>query len=92
MVLQRAVRGVVRGRVQGVAYRASLRREALVRGSTGWVCNRPDGSVEFVVQGDSGAVQEILDWARTGPASARVTDVVTRETDFDPGLTHFEIR
>ena len=92
MILQRAVRGVVRGRVQGVAYRASLQREALARGLAGWVRNRPDGSVEFFTQGDSLRVQEILDWVRVGPTLARVTDVVMRDVPFDKGLTSFEVR
>ena len=90
--MDRAVHGWVRGRVQGVAYRASLRREALSRGLAGWVRNRPDGSVEFFAQGESVRVQEILDWVRVGPTLARVTDVVTRDARFDPALTTFEVR
>ena len=39
---------IVRGRVQGVGYRAFVEREALRRGVEGWVRNRRDGSVEAV--------------------------------------------
>ena len=58
-----AIHGIASGRVQGVFYRASLQREAQKRGLTGWVRNRADGTVEFVVQGDAGAVESIVEWA-----------------------------
>ena len=88
----RAVRGLVRGRVQGVAYRASFRREALARGVTGWVRNRADGCVEFFVQGQADPVQQVLDWANKGPTHARVSDVAVREVAYDVDLAGFEIR
>jgi acylphosphatase len=88
----RAVRGVVSGRVQGVAYRVSFRREALERSLVGWVRNRSDGSVEFLVQGIPDRVQEILAWAHRGPALARVTGVAIDEETADPTLTNFVIR
>jgi acylphosphatase len=87
-----AVTGAVRGRVQGVAYRASLRREAAVRGVVGWVRNRPDGSVQFFVQGDPTGVREILEWARIGPPFARVSGIATDAAEVDPVLAGFEIR
>lgn len=64
---------VVRGRVQGVGYRWSMRREALSLGLAGWVRNRADGSVEAVVQGSAQAVEAITRWARSGPPEAGVT-------------------
>jgi acylphosphatase len=74
----------IRGRVQGVWYRESMRREAERLGVTGWVCNRADGSVEAVVQGPAGAVEEITRWARRGPDPARVdaVEVSPAEGDF----------
>ena len=63
---------VVRGRVQGVFYRESMRQEAARLGVTGWVCNRLDGTVEAVVQGPADAVEAITLWARRGPEDARV--------------------
>jgi acylphosphatase len=87
----RAVQGVVRGRVQGVAYRASLQREAAALGLTGWVRNRPDGSVEFLLQGDSVLVRRVLDWARSGPALANVTGLDSVDTTAEPSLKGFKI-
>ena len=62
----------VRGRVQGVGFRDALRAEALRLGVRGWVRNRADGSVEALLQGDSSAVARVIEWARHGPALARV--------------------
>ena len=65
----------IAGRVQGVGYRDALRGEAEARGLAGWVRNRRDGTVEAVLQGDSGAVQAVLEWARRGPPAAHVEHV-----------------
>jgi acylphosphatase len=65
----------ISGRVQGVGFRDAMRNEALRHGIRGWVRNRRDGSVEAVVQGNRGAVDAMLAWARSGPPAARVTDV-----------------
>jgi acylphosphatase len=73
----------VRGRVQGVFYRESMRREAERLGVTGWVCNRGDGSVEAVVQGSPEAVEAITRWARHGPEDARVTGVEVSDAEGD---------
>lgn len=70
---------LVRGRVQGVGYRASLRAEALRLGLTGWVRNREDGTVEALVVGSGPAVDALVAWARTGPRFARVSTVDLRE-------------
>ena len=88
----RAIRGVVRGRVQGVAYRASFLREARSRGLVGWVRNRADGAVEFLVQGDGDRVDEVVLWAGHGPTLARVTQVTTHAASLDPDLVELEIR
>jgi len=65
----------IRGLVQGVGYRDALRREALARDCTGWVRNRRDGSVEALLQGEAGAVEAVIAWARQGPPAARVVEV-----------------
>ena len=66
---------VVRGRVQGVFYRASAQQEALALGLTGEVCNLPDGAVEAVVEGERRAVDDFIAWCKRGPPHARVEDV-----------------
>ncbi|HST28130.1 MAG TPA: acylphosphatase [Rudaea sp.] len=67
----------VRGRVQGVAFRASTRGMARRLGLTGHAKNLPDGRVEVLACGDAAALDELESWLRRGPPAARV-DAVTR--------------
>ncbi len=69
----------IRGRVQGVGYRYSMRHEALRLGVHGWVRNRRDGSVEALTHGPASAVQALIDWAHRGPPLARVDGVEVKE-------------
>lgn len=62
----------IRGRVQGVGFRESLRSEAKSLGVNGWVRNRLDGSVEALLAGESAQVEALIQWARRGPGTARV--------------------
>jgi len=69
----------VRGRVQGVGYRAWTERVALSHGLKGWVRNRRDGSVEAVFIGAEAAVGAVVEACRTGPPGAFVEAVDHRE-------------
>jgi acylphosphatase len=69
------VHAVVSGRVQGVWYRESCRREAERLGVGGWVRNRPDGRVEIEAEGPRPAVDALLMWATHGPPRAIVDRV-----------------
>jgi acylphosphatase len=66
---------VVSGRVQGVWFRASTRREADRLGLTGWVRNLPDGRVEAVAEGKSELLDDFVRWCGHGPPHARVDGV-----------------
>jgi acylphosphatase len=82
---------VVHGRVQGVFFRDSVRRQATSRGVAGWVTNRSDGAVEAVFEGEPDAVESLVRFMREGPRGADVSDVEV--TDEEPeGLSGFEIR
>jgi acylphosphatase len=69
------VHAVVSGRVQGVWYRESCRREAERLGVAGWVRNRPDGRVEIEAEGPRPSVDALLTWATHGPPRAIVDRV-----------------
>ena len=81
MTARRFVHVTIRGRVQGIGFRAFVERQAQERALDGWVRNREDGSVEAVFAGAAAAVDEMLALCREGPAGARVDDVDLREED-----------
>ena len=80
----------ISGRVQGVGFRYSMAEEAERLGATGWVRNRRDGTVEALIDGPPAAVEALLAWARSGPPSARVTDVSISEAE--GSFERFEMR
>lgn len=65
----------IHGRVQGVGYRESMRREAERLHLRGWVRNRSDGTVEALVCGPAPHVASLLQWAQRGPRCAVVERV-----------------
>jgi acylphosphatase len=84
-------RVVVHGNVQGVFFRDSTRTEAQKRGVSGWARNRSDGTVEAVFEGESAAVEALVEFARSGPSRADV-DRVDVEEEQPEGLEGFEVR
>jgi len=81
----------VRGRVQGVFFRAEARARAESLGVAGWIRNAEDGSVEAVLEGDDEQVESLLAWCRRGPAGARV-DEVEAVREEPAGETGFQVR
>ena len=84
-------RVVVGGRVQGVGYRESCRRQAERLGLSGWVRNRADGCVEAVFEGPAEAVDAAVAWCRQGPRWAAVRSTDTYDEDPE-GLAGFRVR
>ena len=78
--------------MQGVAYRAWTRDEALRRNLCGWVRNRPDGAVEAVFAGLEQDVDNMIDACGQGPWAARVDNVEIHEADSSDIPKSFEIR
>ena len=66
---------LIKGKVQGVFYRATARKEAEKLHLTGWVKNTGDGHVEACVTGTPEAIKLFVNWCRQGPANARVSEV-----------------
>lgn len=67
---------IIKGRVQGVCFRAFAREEAQRLELVGWVKNLPDESVEMVAEGPREALDRLIKWAHKGPPAARVETVV----------------
>lgn len=83
-------RFLVSGKVQGVWFRESTRREAVRLGLNGSASNLPDGRVEVIAVGSAKDIDQLSVWLRHGPAMARV-DKVVEETIDDPGLSRFTV-
>ncbi|MCB1183599.1 acylphosphatase [bacterium] len=81
----------IHGRVQGVAFRWHTRHQALALGLTGWVRNRPDGTVRLVAEGEPATLDLLRAWAERGPDHARVDRVDTHWSEAGPGFAGFEI-
>ena len=71
----RRVRVLVRGRVQGVFFRAETQARAESLGVAGSARNLPDGSFEAVFEGEPEQVDSLVGWCRRGPAGAEVESV-----------------
>jgi acylphosphatase len=80
------------GRVQGVFFRDSTRRQAMVLGLTGYVRNLPDGTVEAVAEGTREALEKLLEQIRIGPSGAQVDRVDFRWEEHRGEFQHFEVR
>jgi acylphosphatase len=90
---QRTVSVIVHGVVQGVGFRWFVRERARARRLVGWVRNREDGCVEFVVQGGITHIEELLALVKVGPRGAQVERLVMDELDSTADLPpNFDIR
>lgn len=66
---------LIKGKVQGVFYRATAREVAEKLGLTGWVKNTNEGHVEAVISGAEKPLQQFIAWCWQGPQRAAVTAV-----------------
>ena len=85
------VRLVIEGRVQGVWFRESTRKEAFSLGVSGWVKNRSDGTVEALIEGPEDKVKKLVEWCRQGPPYARVTRVHETQEDWKGEFSSFDV-
>jgi acylphosphatase len=79
------------GRVQGVFFRDSVRREARERGVAGWAANCVDGSAEAVFEGEPEAVEAMIEFVRKDPGHSSVERVDVSEEEPE-GLSGFQTR
>lgn len=77
---------IIKGKVQGVFYRARAKEAAAKAGITGWVKNTVDGHVEALVSGNKAQLELFINWCRRGPERAEVVEMIIMdelETSFD---------
>ncbi|OIP33495.1 MAG: acylphosphatase [Deltaproteobacteria bacterium CG12_big_fil_rev_8_21_14_0_65_43_10] len=82
---------LVKGRVQGVYFRAETQHEARRLGVNGWVKNLRDRSVEAVFEGEEDRVKSMIKWCNHGPAGAIVTDISIDWQDYKGEFNGFSI-
>jgi acylphosphatase len=70
---------VIKGKVQGVFYRASAQQKAQTLGLTGYAQNQPDESVFVEAEGEQQALKSFVEWCKVGPTRAVVTEVLVTE-------------
>ncbi|WP_412508006.1 acylphosphatase [Roseovarius sp. SYSU LYC5161] len=87
-----ALHARITGRVQGVSFRAWTQERARALGLSGWVRNRPDGSVEALISGPAAAVEDMRTRLHDGPPAARVAEVETAPAAEGEPPHPFEVR
>ena len=85
------MRLIIEGRVQGVWFRDSTRREAVSLGICGWVKNRRDGAVEVLAEGPEEKVRKLTSWCHHGPPAATVSRVRETVEDWQGEFRSFDI-
>jgi acylphosphatase len=87
----KSVHLVIEGRVQGVFFRQSMKKVAVAYGVSGWVKNLPSGEVEALVQGEDRAVDNVVEWCKSGPDRAYVENVSVAELEPVDNLAGFRV-
>jgi acylphosphatase len=72
---------LIKGKVQGVFYRATAKKVADKFGVTGWIKNTKDGNVKVMVTGTREQLDEFTEWCKQGPDKAAVDNVSVIEED-----------
>jgi len=83
---------IVRGLVQGVAFRHHTAQAAARHQVTGWVMNLPDGSVQACFEGEEERVKAMVDWCRRGPETAQVDELAEKRGEYTGEFAGFSIR
>jgi acylphosphatase len=86
-----AVEVLIRGRVQGVCFRAWTQEQAARCGLSGWVRNNPDGTVSALFVGGRAVVDEMVGTCHEGPLAARVDGIEQTAVDPPPEARGFRI-
>ena len=67
---------LIKGKVQGVFYRASAKKAAIALAINGWVRNNNNGDVEMLITGTQVELKKFTDWCRKGPPGAEVSELI----------------
>ena len=70
---------LIKGKVQGVYYRASAKEVADRLHLSGWIKNTREGHVEVLASGDEEDLRRFTEWCKRGPERADVHEVIVNE-------------
>ena len=79
----KTVRLTIKGKVQGVFYRATAKDIADQLVVKGWVRNLPDHNVEVRATASEEILQKFIDWCKQGPPKAKVDEVIVEELNLE---------
>ena len=82
---------VVKGKVQGVFFRATAKEVAIQLGVTGWIKNTEEGDVEAAVSGTEKQVNDFITWCKKGPSKAIVTSVEVNDLPDETSFKEFTV-
>ena len=82
---------LISGRVQGVFFRESTKKEALKLGLQGSAVNISDGTVKVCLRGESEDIDLLERWLHKGPELARVESVIEVDIDQQLELNGFKV-
>ncbi|MFH1650434.1 MAG: acylphosphatase [Candidatus Woesearchaeota archaeon] len=83
---------MIKGQVQGMYFRAGIKKRAKELTLRGWVRNNPDGSVEALVEGDDVILDRLIEYCKVGPQGAKVETVEIKKEKFENAFTDFVIK
>jgi acylphosphatase len=92
MIEKASLHATVRGRVQGVFFRASVEEKAIQLGLTGYVRNRPGSVVEVMAEGERASLEKLAEYLKVGPPAANVTEVNTTWGEYTGSFNNFHVR
>ena len=90
IMMNKRVRIIASGKVQGVFFRATTAEKARLLLLTGWIKNNKDGSIEGVFEGPEEAIKEIIEWCEEGPELAEVKDIKVKYEKYTGEFDRFE--
>ena len=82
----------IKGKVQGVWFRAHTKQQAEIFGVHGWVRNTIDGRVEGVFEGEKENVDKLVEWCHHGSPLSAVKEVKVEEVNIPVNCTDFKIK
>jgi len=83
---------IVKGKVQGVFFRANTQKKATLLGLKGYVRNLENGDVQVIASGADEKIDILLDWINRSPEGAEVHDIELKTFDIDKEFKKFSIR